>query len=44
MGKKSRKKNGPPKKNLNKFALPLFSVTILLALTAVFWRRNQMET
>ena len=36
MGKKSRKKNGPPKKNLNKFALPLFSVTILLALTAVF--------
>jgi len=35
MGKKSRKKD-TPKKNLNKFALPLFSVTILLALTAVF--------
>lgn len=40
MGKKSGKKN-TPKKNLNKFALPLFSVTILLALTAVFIATKQ---
>jgi len=40
MSKKTSKKK-IPRKNLNKFALPLFSVTILLALTAVFLATKQ---
>ncbi|VAX31554.1 hypothetical protein MNBD_NITROSPINAE05-1311 [hydrothermal vent metagenome] len=40
MGKKSNK-NKAPKKNLNKLALPLFSLTILVILTGVFFATKQ---
>ena len=40
MGKKSSNKNAP-KKNLNKLALPLFSLAILVILTAVFFATKQ---
>ena len=43
MGKKSSKKTAP-KKNLNKLALPLFSLAILVILTAVFFATKQGGT
>jgi len=43
MGKKKNKKNAP-KKNLNKLALPLFSLAILVILTGVFFATKQSGT
>ena len=40
MGKKPNKKN-TPKKNLNKLALPLFSLAILVVLAGVFFATKQ---